>query len=182
MTVASAVDTLRMAREVLQCAMKVLLAVHKRTEGSPRYRKWVEDVRRVAFGACESLETRTRADLRSIRANLKRCRELAGGPDPDISPSPRRSDNGPHVVLRGPGEPARFGDQELPPLTPSQYAVVKALADAGKDGLLWGELNAKTGKKDARKTLDRLINKHPDSWGAVIETPKGAVGKGYRLC
>jgi hypothetical protein len=90
----------------------------------------------------------------------------------NLSPSP-------NVVLGG------FGDQPIvcgkvkSRLTWAQYRVVKALLDAGDDGLTKDELDAKSGHSEARKILKRLHDSDRD-WAAVVHLP-GRPGLRYRI-
>lgn len=79
----------------------------------------------------------------------------------------------------------RFGDVPIvrgkpkQRLTWAQYHVVKALLEAGNDGLTKNQLDSKTKRTDARKILKRLHDSDPD-WAAVIHMP-GIPGRHYRI-
>jgi hypothetical protein len=87
--------------------------------------------------------------------------------------------NNPRVVLHGLGERPIVVGVEKEPLTLPQYDVVKALLEAGERGLSKDELDRKSKRGDARKTLKRLAESDPD-WKAVIHFP-GKPGVGYRI-
>ncbi len=83
------------------------------------------------------------------------------------------------VELQGSGDCVLVQGKVKPPLTFAQYAVVKALLQAGEDGLTKDQLDARSGHSDARKILKRLHDSDPD-WAAVIQMP-GRSGCRYRL-
>ena len=66
-----------------------------------------------------------------------------------------------------------------PLLTFAQHAVVKALLEAGEDGLTKDGLDACSGHSDARKILKRLHDSDPN-WAAVIQLA-GRSGCRYRI-
>ncbi len=76
------------------------------------------------------------------------------------------------------GRPVVNGKQKKP-LTNAQYDIVKALVVAGKFGLSKDQLDAKSGRGDALKTLRRLVSADSD-WAAVVVFP-GVKGQGYRV-
>jgi hypothetical protein len=83
------------------------------------------------------------------------------------------------VVLRAPGERPLVCGEEKNKLTRQQYAVVKALLEAGERGLSKDELDRKSQCGDARKILKRLAQSDP-GWEAVIHFG-GIPGGGYRI-
>jgi hypothetical protein len=72
----------------------------------------------------------------------------------------------------------RLFGKEKPPLTVAQYDVVKALIEAGPRGLTKDELELKSGRGGARKTL-RLLLDDPD-WSRVVAMA-GKTGQRYRI-
>ena len=83
------------------------------------------------------------------------------------------------VVLFGPrAHPVVLG-KRMDPLRPVQFRVIKALLDAGDDGLSKKALEKSSGSGDAVGVLKRLANSDPD-WQAVIGLA-GKPGLGYRL-
>ena len=83
------------------------------------------------------------------------------------------------VVLGSFGDPVHVNGKEKPSLTWAQYHVVKALIEAGNDGLTKDQLDVKSGRFEARKILRRLANSDPD-WAAVIKMA-GRPGCHYRI-
>jgi len=63
------------------------------------------------------------------------------------------------VILKGRGEAPIVEGTPVPRLTSSQFNVVKALIDAGEEGLSWAEITRH--KADAVKTLKRLVRTQP---------------------
>lgn len=84
-------------------------------------------------------------------------------PDSAASTTSMESDS-PKVVLGKPGTPCRVLNKEKPALTDAKYAVVKALLDAGKEGLTKDALEAV--RSSARRILNDL-REDPD-WAEVI--------------
>ena len=64
-------------------------------------------------------------------------------------------------------------------LTEPQHNVLKALLDAGTEGLSLKQLNTESKRQDARKILKRLADKNPP-WEKVIDFA-GKAGRGYRI-
>lgn len=126
------------------------------------------------------------AALGQLRAELGRRDEEARAPrsvyplhgeGPPPEEGSRYSASVP-LVLEGPGRaPVIFG-RPAGKLTPKQYKVVKALQDAGPEGLPKSRLVRESGVGDARGILTRL-RKDP-AWGRVI-IMSGAGREGYRL-
>jgi hypothetical protein len=87
-------------------------------------------------------------------------------------------ESSPPVELLGEGRPVRLFGKEKPPLTVAQYDVVKALIEAGPRGLTKDELELKSGRGGARKTL-RLLLDDPD-WSRVVAMA-GKTGQRYRI-
>ncbi len=83
------------------------------------------------------------------------------------------------VVLHGPADPPIVNGKEKDPLTTAQYCAVKALLDAGDNGLTKDMLDKKSGHGDTRKILKRLAEKDPD-WKNVIHFAE-TTGKRYRI-
>ena len=99
------------------------------------------------------------------------------------------------VTLRGPTEPPIVKGIEKPRLTVAQYDVLKALMDAGDEGLTGDELAIKSGHGGAINVLKNLAgvvvkskkrarpkskSKPDPDWQSVIVLP-GGPGKRYRL-
>jgi hypothetical protein len=86
---------------------------------------------------------------------------------------------GRRVELRGRTESPIVLGKEKEKLTDAQYDVVKALLDAGADGLTKDELVEKSRHEDARGVLRRLKQKD-DDWDQVIHFAE-KTGGGYRI-
>lgn len=78
------------------------------------------------------------------------------------------------------GEKFWIDGKEVERPTLYQFHVVKALSEAGPDGLSLEDVKAVSGHKDVPAILDRLIAKDPEIWGSVI-FKAGVKGNGYRL-
>jgi len=99
--------------------------------------------------------------------------------EPTAKPAPAAPAGVVALILGGPGDnPIVFGKPK-PKLSAARYAVVKALQDSGVDGLTKDDLDRRSGRTDARRTLGRLAESDKD-WGAVIQMA-GVVGGRYRL-
>jgi hypothetical protein len=85
----------------------------------------------------------------------------------------------PPVILTGRSKQPLVRGKLKGKLTYARYNVIKALLDAGQDGLTLDNLIAKSRHTDARKILKRLSDSDPD-WGAVIHSA-GQTGGRYRL-
>jgi hypothetical protein len=108
-------------------------------------------------------------------------RELHGAswPPPVSGNKPPASGPRPAVTLRGQADAPIVRGKEMPRLTVARYCVVKALVDAGNDGLSTDDLVSKSGCGGAVNTLKALVRSSPE-WGAVIALP-GAPGLRYRI-
>jgi hypothetical protein len=87
--------------------------------------------------------------------------------------------NSPRVVLNGPGKPPVVLSNPKTPLTKTRYDVVKAILDAGSEGLTKDDLVKKSGHTDAVNTLKALARSDSD-WCEVIHLP-GRPGRRYRV-
>ena len=97
----------------------------------------------------------------------------AGKPEPiAASPSGR-------VKLFGPHDPPLIDERPAAPLTAAQYRAVKALLDAGADGMTKDRLFAKC-EGDPLKALRNRRDKPGSPWKAVDPFP-GRTGGGYRF-
>jgi hypothetical protein len=85
----------------------------------------------------------------------------------------------PLLILGKPGQPVIVRGRRKGRLSDSQYAVVKALVDAGEAGLDGRRLVEKSGYKDARRILAKLVNSDRD-WKAITALP-GKRGERYRF-
>lgn len=84
----------------------------------------------------------------------------------------------PPVVLNGPGGSPSVLGRTMPPLTRARYDVVRALLEAGDDGLTGDQLVEKSSCGGAVTTLKRLARQ--PGWSEVIRLP-GAPGLRYRI-
>lgn len=83
------------------------------------------------------------------------------------------------IILREQHRVPFVHGKEKRKLTLVQYKTIKALLDAGDNGLTKDELVEKSGHSDARGALRRLKNSDPD-WEKVIHFP-GLSGGRYRV-
>jgi hypothetical protein len=109
---------------------------------------------------------------------IRRVFELNGKPVADKSHEPA-TPTGPRVVLGKCSDAPIVNGKKKVPLTPAQYDVVKALLDAGENGLTKDLLDRNSKHGDARKILARIANKD-DDWKGVIHFP-GITGGRYRI-
>lgn len=103
---------------------------------------------------------------------------LAVATEPPI-PAPKPGYASALVQLFGPGAKPTVKGKSKPTLTKAQYDVVRALIEAGQDGLTKDQLGHRSGHGDARKIMQRLANSDPD-WKRVLLFP-GTTGKRYRI-
>src|SRR4051794_19961205 len=87
--------------------------------------------------------------------------------------------NDPPVVVSRMADEPKVRGKLKPRLTYAQFNVVRALLEAGDDGLTKDELDTKSGHTEARKILKRLHDSDPD-WAEVIQMP-GIPGRRYRI-
>jgi hypothetical protein len=130
---------------------------------------------RVALNSTYLLATRCKAaipdELKSETRILRKVKEFVEArPPKPVEPS---------VILGNPADPPKVNGKVKSRLTPAQHASVKALLEAGKQGLTKDELDRKSGHGDTRKILKRLANKDPD-WKEVIQFA-GTTGMRYRI-
>ena len=78
------------------------------------------------------------------------------------------------------GDKFWINDREVDRTTTAQFHVIKALKEAGPEGLSLEALRTDSDHPDASAILDRLLAKDPDNWGQVI-IKAGAKGNNYRL-
>ena len=128
--------------------------------------------------------------FRRTRLNAGRCaeilrrglQELLQGHEPLPSAGDGQSESSGSkccVVLRGKGEGPLVLGREVSPVTSARYDVLKALVDAGADGLSLAELIRRSGHGSARNVLKNLAGTS-SAWQQVILLP-GAPGRRYRL-
>ncbi|HWB08784.1 MAG TPA: hypothetical protein VG826_06160 [Pirellulales bacterium] len=110
----------------------------------------------------------------SASDSKKRRRTAAVSATPEATtPQP------PFVVLGKPGERPVVLGKTKSKLTDARYNVVKALIEAGENGLNKDEIVQKSGHGDARQVLKRLADSDPD-WKGVIVMAEVTGGR-YRI-
>ena len=128
--------------------------------------------------------------FRRTRLNAGRCAEklrqglqelLQGhGPVPSAGDGQSETrDSKCCVVLRSKAAGPLVLGLEVSPVTSARYDVLKALVDAGEDGLSLAELIRRSGHGSARNVLKNLAGTS-SAWQQVILLP-GAPGRRYRL-
>lgn len=106
---------------------------------------------------------------RVVLPTLVTLRPDRAAPLPEISP----------VLLGGPGTPPVVLGRQKPPLSPSEFAVVRALLDVFPGGRTWPKLKEVCGY-EPRIVVRRLKENDPD-WDAVLLTPKDSPYKDCRI-
>ena len=111
-----------------------------------------------------------------VEAGLANCKETTQSLA-SAEPLPPAKGVAP-VLLGGPDDPVTVLGTEKDPLSPAEYRALKALVDAGSEGLNKDSLELEGGG-GARRTLTSLKNRDAD-WDRVIRFP-GKPGRGYRI-